>query len=114
MPYLVPQEYGRRGETRWVQLRDPLSSAANQQALEVRAIEPATFSFSVSPYSTEQLFRCANAADLVPEDVLWLHVDLVHRGLGTASCGPDVLPEYKIAPGAYEFAVWIGMVDGDA
>jgi beta-galactosidase len=109
MPYLVPQEYGRRGETRWVRLCDPMSTGTAQ--VEVRAIEPAKLSFSVSPYSTEQLQRSANAADLVEEDVLWLHIDLHHRGVGTASCGPDVRPQYRIGPGEYEFAVWIGITE---
>ena len=27
-----------------------------------------------------------------------------HRGLGSASCGPDVLPQYRITPGTYRFA----------
>jgi beta-galactosidase len=47
-------------------------------------------------------------ADLIPEDRLWLQVDLAHRGLGTASCGPDVRPEYRIGVGDYEFEIWIG------
>ena len=25
------------------------------------------------------------------------------RGLGTASCGPDTLPQYQIPPGKYNF-----------
>jgi beta-galactosidase len=105
-PYLIPQEYGRRGGTRWVRLSDPTEDESH---LEVWAVGPQMFSFSVSPYSTEQLFRCANAADLIEEDRLWLHVDLAHRGLGTASCGPDVRPAFQIGAGEYECALWIGM-----
>ena len=32
-----------------------------------------------------------------PETVV--HLDAAHRGLGTASCGPDTLPEYLVGPG---------------
>ena len=28
----------------------------------------------------------------------------LHRGIGTGACGPDVLPEYRIAPGEYRFS----------
>ena len=35
-----------------------------------------------------------------------MHVDLAHRGLGTLSCGPDTLPEYRVGPGRYRFT-WI-------
>jgi beta-galactosidase len=37
-------------------------------------------------------------ADLV------VHLDVAHRGLGSASCGPDVLPTYEIPEGTYEFS----------
>jgi beta-galactosidase len=29
---------------------------------------------------------------------------VAHRGLGTASCGPDVLPQYRLSAGRYRFA----------
>jgi beta-galactosidase len=30
--------------------------------------------------------------------------DVAHRGLGTASCGPDTLPRYLVGPGTYEWS----------
>ena len=30
-------------------------------------------------------------------------IDAAHRGLGTASCGPDTLPEYRLTPGTYSW-----------
>ena len=35
---------------------------------------------------------------------LIVHLDVAHRGLGTASCGPDVLPQYRIPAGRFTFA----------
>ena len=35
---------------------------------------------------------------------LVVHVDVAHRGLGTASCGPDVLDRYRIRPDTYRFS----------
>ena len=32
-----------------------------------------------------------------------VHLDAAHRGLGTASCGPDTLPEYRLGPGTYRW-----------
>jgi beta-galactosidase len=29
---------------------------------------------------------------------------VAHRGVGTASCGPDVLPQYRLSAGRYRFA----------
>ena len=33
-----------------------------------------------------------------------VHADVIHRGLGTASCGPDILDRYRVAPGTYRFS----------
>jgi beta-galactosidase len=32
-----------------------------------------------------------------------VHLDAAHRGLGTASCGPDTLDEYLVGPGTYRW-----------
>ena len=32
---------------------------------------------------------------------------MAHRGLGTASCGPDTLPAYLVGPGTYRWS-WTG------
>jgi beta-galactosidase len=32
-----------------------------------------------------------------------VHLDAAHRGLGTASCGPDSLDEYLVGPGTYRW-----------
>ena len=35
-----------------------------------------------------------------------VHLDAAHRGLGTASCGPDTLPQYLVGPGTYTWS-WV-------
>jgi beta-galactosidase len=40
-----------------------------------------------------------------------VHVDAAHRGLGTASCGPDVLDEYRLPAGRYELAYRVSLSD---
>ncbi len=104
MPYLIPQEYGLRTDTAWMACGDP----ATGETIWIRAIEPVMLHLSVVDHCAEELFAAPNAADLVPGPHRWVHVDIAHRGLGTASCGPDVAPRYRITPGVYEFAFWIG------
>ena len=41
---------------------------------------------------------CAPRAETI------VHLDAAHRGLGTASCGPDTLPEYLVGPGTYRWS----------
>ena len=31
-------------------------------------------------------------------------IDAAHRGVGTASCGPDTLDKYRIKPGVYKWS----------
>ena len=39
--------------------------------------------------------------ELTPRAETVIYFDVAHRGLGTASCGPDTLPEYRLGPGRY-------------
>jgi len=59
---------------------------------------------SATHFTAHDLYEAATETALHPRPELIVHADLAHRGLGTASCGPDVLEQYRIAPGTYEFA----------
>jgi beta-galactosidase len=99
-PYLVPQEFGLRCDTRWLECIDPISG----QTVRIDVVEPVALHVSATNYRAEDLFAAANEADLVPRDELVVHLDVAHRGLGTASCGPDVLPQYRLPSGPFTFA----------
>jgi beta-galactosidase len=99
-PYLVPQEFGLRTDTRWLECIDPDSG----QILRIDVLRPTALHVSATNYRAEDLYACANEADLRPGDELVVHLDVAHRGLGTASCGPDVLPKYLLPAGDYSFA----------
>jgi beta-galactosidase len=99
-PYLVPQEFGLRTDTRWLECADPMTG----EVLRVDVVQPASMHISATNYRAEDLFACANQADLWPRDELVVHLDAGHRGLGTASCGPDVLAQYRLPAGNYSFS----------
>ena len=60
--------------------------------------------FSATNFSAHDLFVTENQCDLKPRKELIVHLDVAHRGLGTASCGPDVLENYRIKSGKFSFA----------
>ena len=99
-PYLVPQEFGLRTDTRWLECSDPMTG----EVLRVDVLQPKVMHISATNYRAEDLFACANQADLWPRDELVVHLDAGHRGLGTASCGPDVLARYRLPAGNYSFS----------
>jgi beta-galactosidase len=99
LPYLVPQEFGLRTECRWLELID--TSSGERVRFDGFA---APLHCSVTRYEDEELYRAETAIDAVPADHVVVHLDVAHRGLGTASCGPDVLPPYRLGPGRYDLA----------
>jgi beta-galactosidase len=106
VPYVVPQEHGNKEDVRWLSL-----TGRGGKGLFVQARGP--LSFSASHYTPEDLTAARHTSDLEPRDEVILHLDLQQRGLGTASCGPDTLPQYCIAPGReYRFDYALLALDG--
>jgi beta-galactosidase len=96
VPYVMPQEHGGHADTRWGVVHD-----AAGWGLLVTAADP--FQWNVSMFTPEQLTAAVHAEELVPAGGVTMHLDARHRGLGTLSCGPDTLPEYRIGPGRHRF-----------
>ncbi len=88
--YVVPQEHGHHTDTRWLEL-----SKTKAPTLRIQG-EP-TLEFNATRYAAETLFDTSHAGDLVGRDHTILYLDHAHRGLGTGSCGPDTLPQYRIS-----------------
>ncbi|WP_043183343.1 glycoside hydrolase family 2 TIM barrel-domain containing protein [Streptomyces sp. NRRL F-5123] len=63
------------------------------------------FWLTARPWTTEALDAAEHTTDLVRDGRLWLHLDHALHGLGSASCGPGVLPEHRLdaAPAAFSF-----------
>ncbi len=99
-PYLVPQEFGLRSDCTWFECRE----SASGRRLRIEAVEPSALHISATNYSATALTEARNDADLVREKALHVHIDVAHRGLGTASCGPDVRNEYRIGAGTFAFS----------
>ncbi|QOV34210.1 DUF4981 domain-containing protein [Streptomyces ferrugineus] len=96
-PYLRPQESGGRHGVRRFTL-----SAPDATGLAVALDEPRQV--SVTRYRAEDLTAAAHHDELVPRPGCVVHIDAAHRGLGTASCGPDTFPSYRVAPGLHRWS----------
>ena len=99
LPYLMPQEFGLRTECRWMECRDPKTG----DVVRIEA-DGCLLHMSATRYRARDLFAARDATELRRHKNLVIHLDVAHRGLGTASCGPDTLEKYHIAPGTYRFA----------
>ena len=99
-PYVVPQENGNRSDVRWVALTD-----MGGRGLRVGGMPH--INFSAHWFTTEDLTAAAHTCELVPRDFITLNLDYRQRGLGTASCGPGVRPEYELTPHEFNFGLII-------
>ncbi|AKC81703.1 beta-galactosidase [Verrucomicrobia bacterium IMCC26134] len=97
--YVMPQEHGHHTEVRWIEL----SSEGRKSAL--LAVEAAsTLEFNATHFSAEDLYAAKHTTDLVTRPETILYLDAAHRGLGTASCGPDALASYRLTAGRHTLA----------
>jgi beta-galactosidase len=99
-PHLVPQEFGLRTACRWFELVDGVAG----ETFVIEPLTPTTLHVSATHHLPSDLFAASTATELRRRDEVVVCIDVAHRGLGTASCGPDVLPQYRLAPGRFEFA----------
>jgi beta-galactosidase len=90
VPYVMPQEHGHHTDTRWLEL---YGAAAGPT---LRVTGRPSLEFNVTRFSAEELFAARHTIDLTPRAEALLYLDARHRGLGTASCGPDTLEKYQV------------------
>ena len=96
VPYIMPQEHGNHTDVRW------LSLGCESARLLVKAAGP--MEFSASHYTAQDIDSAYHTYDLHPRAEVILNLDYRQRGLGTESCGPGPLEQYKIKPGRYTWS----------
>ena len=101
--YVRPQENGNRMDVRSLTLTGNAG-----QALTVTG-DP-HFDFAVRRWSPEQLTTARHTPDLVPDGRSYVHLDAVHHGIGSGSCGPRVLPGHSLV--AHTVACTLGFSAG--
>ncbi len=97
-PYERPQENGNRSDVRWVSLSDAHGAG-------LMAKGHPRINFSAHRNTPEEFTQARHPTDLVPRHEIVLILDHAQNGLGSASCGPGVLPQYKLAPADFDFSV---------
>ena len=96
--YVTPQSTGNRTEVRWMTLND-------RQGKGWRIYSDVPFQFSVVPYPDQNIDEAKHVNELQRNGNITVHLDAEQAGVGTATCGPGVRPEYrvKVAGRTFEF-----------
>jgi len=89
-PYIKPQDSGNRTQVRWMKLTD----GEGRGFTFCNADKP--FSFSARHFSQKLLKDAKHQEDLRDENTTAVCVDGFLRPAGSASCGPDSLPQYLV------------------
>jgi beta-galactosidase len=100
-PYAMPQENGSRIDVRWARLANPDGAALTFHGAP-------QFAFTVRPWTTEDLDAASHPHELVERDRLYVNLDAAVHGTGSASCGPGVLPQYRLTAQPTAFSLGFG------
>ena len=87
--YVRPQATGNRTDVRWMRVGDEYG-----KGWSVCAKRP--FEFSVSPFTDENIDVAEHINKLERKGTVTVHLDALQSGVGTATCGPGVLPPYQV------------------
>ena len=94
IPYVRPQENGGHAAVRWFELTN---GAGN--GLRFAMSKPAQV--SVTPNRDAELADATHDVEVKACGNTVVHIDAAHRGVGTASCGPDTLDKYIVKTGVH-------------
>lgn len=99
-PYAVPQETGRRAGLRWARL-----SGSGLPTLRIDVLGDQPVGITVARHDAHELTAADHAHELPSAAATHLYLDAAQHGIGTRSCGPDVLPRYQLWPSMASFTV---------
>ena len=82
--YVRPQEHGNHMKTRMLNIEDKIEFTGKN------------FEFNVSNYSIEQTQKAQHTDEFGESTATHVRIDYKVSGVGSSSCGPDILPEYTV------------------
>jgi len=82
--YIMPQECGSHFGSTALEI---------EKLFEITAEKP--FSFSVLPYSVDELIKARHDFELPEPSGVYVSVDVAMSGIGTNSCGPELAEKYR-------------------
>ena len=94
--YVVPQEHGNHMKTKLLKMDGGLTFATDGE-----------FEFSVSQYTSEALTEATHTDKLVKNGKTNIRIDYKVSGIGSGSCGPELLDKYRLKEKHISFKFYI-------
>lgn len=99
-PYIMPQENGSRYGTNWAFI-------SSEQGMGLKFTSPEPFSFNASHYTPLDLTNAAHNHELKRRKETIVHLDYKMSGVGSNSCGPELLDQYRLNEKQFRFELVI-------
>ena len=96
VPYIRPQESGNRHGITWGAVHD-------ERGHGLLFVCDRPFDFSVNPYDPWQMEKAAHREELPNPSATFVHVDYLQSGVGSNSCGPELLPAYRLERKSFSY-----------
>ncbi|WP_139902752.1 glycoside hydrolase family 2 TIM barrel-domain containing protein [Clostridium thermarum] len=96
--YLVPQENGSRYGTQWCII-------SNELGMGLKFTSDNEFSFNAAHYTPEDLTAAGHPHELKKRKETIVNIDYKMSGVGSNSCGPELLQKYRLDEKEFEFKV---------
>ena len=84
--YVMPQEHGNHYKTKVLEMKDGLRFEAKE-----------TMEINVSCYDPQTIMIAKHQDELEKSDCVNIRIDYKDSGIGSASCGPELLEKYRLS-----------------
>ena len=98
VPYIVPQEHGNHFCTKFLQMGNGLTFTADD-----------TFEINVSEYTAQMLTEAMHTDELVPAEDIQVRIDYKVSGIGSNSCGPELIEKYRLSEKEFSYGFRIDL-----
>ncbi|NHN32463.1 glycoside hydrolase family 2 TIM barrel-domain containing protein [Paenibacillus agricola] len=99
--YIMPQENGSRYGTEW-------AIVSNEQGMGLKFASPdGEFSFNAAHYTPADLTTALHSHELSKRKETIIQLDYKMSGVGSNSCGPELLEQYRLDEKEFEFGLTI-------
>jgi len=85
VPYIRPQEHGNHTKTKILEMRSGLCFESEK-----------SFDMNVSHFDSLSLHKAQHQDELVKSNGTIIRIDYKNSGVGSAACGPDLNPKYRL------------------
>lgn len=90
VPYIMPQDHGNHDGVTYACIYDELG-----RGLEFTAEQ--CFEFKASHYDAHELTDAIHTNEVIRHDETFVRIDYKDSGIGSASCGPELLEKYRLS-----------------